>query len=467
MKARLRRIPGEPACFAVVALAYLVHLFVAGEDRFYYDSFRYWEISKLFDQNGDFSLLAFDYPSRGYSLPLVLHVLDSVGGALGLGDPTIVKVFGALLAATLGVIVAPRLARALFPAATVTWTRVLALNALLFVYWRDHFGFPLSDFPALLLACIGLLGLLRRTSAGYVVAGLGLLLAANMRPAYLPAAALAIVLAGVTPWHGLTIERRLSAVGFVLVGALAATLPQMLINHRHHETWSPLASGSKEISMLQLTQGMVNQKYETFVGDRSEYPTPEVFYRDPAGAHVLAKEGVTEITSYGQYAGIVFRNPAEIAANWSRHMFNGLDVRYPTPYIRDLDNTSLALSIFQYTLIFLATVRLVLPEARRALGPVRWAGVAVLVSPIVSAIPGAVEPRFFLPLQLLVYVLVCFGPATRATMLSGSTARRSAFAALYLFFVLGCVTLSSATLSQLEHPGPTLGAPTLCCGARG
>jgi hypothetical protein len=25
-------------------------------------------------------------------------------------------------------------------------------------------------------------------------------------------------------------------------------------------------------------------------------------------------------------------------------------------------------------------------------------------------------------------------------------------------FVLGCVTLSSATLSQLEHPGPTLAA---------
>jgi hypothetical protein len=467
MEARLRRIPAELACFALVAAVYLVHLFVAGYDRFYFDSFRYWEISKLYEQDGGFSLLAFDYPSRGYSLPLVFHVLDSFGGALGLGDPTTVKVFGALLAATLGVVVVPRLARALFPAATITWTRVLALNALLFVYWRDHFGFPLSDFPALLLAGAGVLGLLRGTRAGYVTAGFGLMLAANMRPAYLPAAVAGIVVAAALPRRSLNLERRLLAVGLVLAGALAASLPQILINHRHHESWSPLASGSREISMLQLTQGMFNQKYETFVGNAEDYPTPEVFYLDPAGAHVLEQEGLTEITSYRGYADVAFRNPAEITANWARHVFNGLDVRYPTPYIRDLDNSSIVLSLLQYTLIFLAVARLILPDARRALGAVRWAGVVVLVSPILSAIPGAVEPRFFLPLQLLGYMLVCFGPATRATVLGGSARRRSALAVTYVLFVVGCVTLSSATLAQLEHPGPTLADPAICCGARG
>lgn len=462
-----RRIPAEPACFALVALVYLVHLFVTGYDRFYYDSLRYWQISKLYEQNGGFSLLAFDYPSRGYSLALVFHVLDSVGGALGLGGPTTVKLFGALLAATLGVVVAPRLARELFPAATITWPRVLALNALLFVYWRDHFGFPLSDFPALLVASAGLLCLLRGTQAGYVAAGFALMLAANMRPAYLPAAALGIVVAGVTPRRRRTLERRVSAVSLALAGALVACLPQILINHRHHQTWSPVASGSREIAMLQLTQGMFNQKYETFVGDAEEYPRPEVFYLDPAGAHVLAKEGLAEITSYRQYADVALSNPTEIAANWARHMFNGVDVRYPTPYIRDLDDASVLLSLILYTLLFLAVARLILPEARRALGSVRWAGVAVLVSPVLSAIPGAVEPRFFLPFQLLVYMLVCFGPATRATVVGGTRARRSAMAVGYVVFVVGCLTLSSAALSQLEHPGPTLGAPALCFGARG
>ena len=47
-----------------------------------------------------------------------------------------------------------------------------------------------------------------------------------------------------------------------------------------------------------------------------------------------------------------------MTASYARHLFNGLDVKYPTPYIRDLDNTSTALSLLQYTLLFLALARL-------------------------------------------------------------------------------------------------------------
>lgn len=466
MQLQPRRLSAEPVCFGLVTLVYLLHLFIAGDDRFYFDSFRYWEVGKLFGQNGGFSLLAFDYPNRGYSLPLVYHELDGIGGILAMGDATVVKVFGALLAATLGVVVAPRLARVLFPEAAITWPRVLALNALLFVYWRDHFGFPLSDFPALLLASAGVLALLRGSKAGYVGAGLGLMLAANMRPAYLPAAVAAIIVAGVLPREGRAGPRRLSAIGLVTAGALAATLPQMLINHRHQATWSPVAGGSKEISMLQLTQGMLNQKYETYVGPPDGYPRPEVYFLDPATAHVLAEEGLTEITSYRQYAGVAARHPVEMTASWTRHVFNGLDVRYPTPYIRDLDDSSIVLSLLLYTLVFLALLRLLIPGARRALGHIRWAGVTVLVLPCLSAIPGAVEPRFFLPVQLVAYMLVCFGPSTRTTVLGGRPARRVALAAAYAAFVLGCLTLSSATLAQLEHSGRTLGATILCCGVR-
>ena len=48
-------------------------------------------------------------------------------------------------------------ARELFPAASIGPGRALALNALIFLYWRDHFDFSLSDFPSLLVAIVGLL----------------------------------------------------------------------------------------------------------------------------------------------------------------------------------------------------------------------------------------------------------------------------------------------------------------------
>jgi hypothetical protein len=183
-----------------VAAVYAIHLFASGYDRFYYDSAVYWQLGDRFERDGHFSLFAYrdlvgGY-SRGYSLPLLNHVLHVVGSAVGMNDVTVVKVFGALLAATLGVVVAPRLARELFPAASIGIGSVLALNALVFVFWRDHFDFPLSDFPALLLACVGTIGLLRAGRSGYVVAGVCFGLAANMRPAYLPALLVAVLAAG-------------------------------------------------------------------------------------------------------------------------------------------------------------------------------------------------------------------------------------------------------------------------------
>lgn len=461
MGERLRRIPFEFFCFPLVAGVYAVHLFLSGYDQFYYDALRYWEAGQLFDVGGHFSLLSFDYPHRGYALPLQNRGLQEVASAATLGGVTIVKIWGALLAATLGVLVLPRVARRLFPSARIDAGRVLALNGLIFLFWRDHFDFPLSDFPALLVACVALIGLLRATPAGYVVAGVGFGLAANVRPEYLPALAVSILVAAALPYRPWEWRRRGIATVLVVAGALATSLPQILINHRHHDTWSPVVPGGRDIAMLQLTDGFRAQKYETYVGDPAGYPQPEVFYLDPATLHVLDQEHVSEISSYGQYVRIVVHHPAELAASYGRHVFNGLDVRYPTPYIRDLDDTSIVLSLLQYTLMFMAIARMLLPDARRALGRIRWAGIVVLLSPCVTAIPGAVEPRFFLPVQMLIYMLVCFGPDPRAAFLAGGAGRRVGLAVTYVAFVLACLTLSSATLAQLEHPGPTLGVPGL------
>lgn len=447
----------ELVCFPLVAAVYLTHLLVSGYDRFYYDAGHYWQLAGRFEVNGHYSLLAYDDVFRGYSIPLLSRDLQAVAAMAGLGAMTIVKIFGALLAATLGVVVIPRLARRLFPGASISLGRVLALNALIFLYWRDHFDFPLSDFPALLAAAVGLLGLLRATALGYVVAGVGLGLAANMRPAYLPTVIAALAVAALFPLRPWNLRRRSVAVVLVLAGALVASMPQTLINHHQRGSWSPLIPGGKSIAMLQLTQGMLAQKYETYVGPSAGYPQPEVAYLDPSTARVLEEEHVSEITSYGKYARIVLHHPVRMAASYVRHIFNGLDVRYPTPYVRDLGDSSIVLSLLQYTLVFVAIARLLLPEARRALGRIRWAGVIVLVSPCLTAIPGAIEPRFFLPLQILIYMLVCFGPATRASFVEGGLGRRVALAATYAAFLLVCVSLSSATLAQIEHPASALG----------
>ena len=279
-----------------MTLVYLVHLFASGYDTFYYDSNEYWQAGKLFNDGGGFSLLSYDYEWRGYSIPLLSHILDSIGGALGLGDVTVVKIFGALLAATLGVVVLPRLARALFPNAALGWDRVLALNALLFLYWRDHFDFPLADFPALLAASIGVIFLLRRRDAGATsLAGLSLGLAANMRGNYWFALVAALLVAALVPLRSWDVRTRGTAVGLVLAGALVVSLPQMLMNHRHHDTWSPSIPNAREQNLIATWLGVRAQKYETYVGPADGYPQPGVFYLDPSTQRLLEEENISPV----------------------------------------------------------------------------------------------------------------------------------------------------------------------------
>jgi hypothetical protein len=463
-----RQLEVEVACFALVTGVYLLHLFVSGYDRFYYDAQFYWNLGQSFEHNGHFSLVSYGGAAfHGYSIPLLAYVLQSMASVLDIGSVTIVKLFGALTAATLGVVVAPRLAKALFPGASIGWRRVLVLNALFFIFWRDYFGFLLSDFPALLAASVAIMGLLRATTAGYVVAGLGLGLAANMRPAYLPALIVGLGVAALLPLRDFDLRARGVAAGLVVAGAFIAFLPQVLINHHQRASWSPFVPEGRVIAMQQLSDGMRAQKYETFVGPATRYPQPEVFFFDPSTTHVLEAEHLPTntivlgqfdaISSYRQYLGIVLRHPAELAASFVRHVFNGLDVRYPTPYVRDLRDKSILLSLLLYTVMFIALARLLVADARRALGRIRWSGVVVLLSACLTAAPSEAESRFFLPLQLFVYMLVCFGPATRSSLLAVSTSRRVGLALSYAAFVLVCLTLSSDTFSQIQHPELVLG----------
>ena len=154
----LRRIPHELTCFLFVAGVWATYLLIAADDRFYHDAASYWRLGDLFEHEGRFSLLSYDEAYRGYALPLWNHGLGALAAEVGIGDSTIVQLTGSLLVATLGVVVVPRLARALFSDADVGWARVLAFNALLFVFWRDHLGFPSPTFRRCLrggLACSG------------------------------------------------------------------------------------------------------------------------------------------------------------------------------------------------------------------------------------------------------------------------------------------------------------------------
>lgn len=399
---RVRTWFAQPAAiaFGIGFCACLLVALVEGNKPFYYDSGTYWSLADSFTRDGSFSLLDFENNGlRGYALPLVYLVLKQLSF---LGDSLTVRVFNSAVFALIGAVLLPRLAHISWPRQDWTVPRRLAVCAVLLVFWRGYLTFPLSDFPALALALLALVAVASaRSPAWMLAAGLAAGLALDFRPAYVTLVPISL---GLATWSWLEARRELGTVpwrrvaacfGAFAVAFAAVSLPQSLSNHEHLETWSPVPGGSGLVD-LQYTEGLRLQRYDTFVGGTVENARME--YLDPETEAIVGEleDGVVEGT--GGYARLVLEHPVTMAGVFLRHVVNGLDQRYPTVYVEELQGEGNRVWRFAgFLLVFLALARVLWPAARRRLGEARWRYPAALLLCGASAIASAVETRFLLP----------------------------------------------------------------------
>ena len=432
----------EAELATAIAVVYCLYLFSSEYHNLYYDAEDYWQLGHRFYHNGHFSLLAYDDAMRGYTYPLVNFLCLAVRKAFDWPAVAVVKLLNAGLAGLLFGVVGPRLWQATTEAAMLpSLARRLAWAMLGFVFWRGYFNFSLSDFPALLGLGAALWLVQRRGVWAALGAGVALGAAVNIRPIYLASVVPVLLLLGFRPRASWVPQLGLLAVGATLVLA-----PQWLINRRHFQANTPLVlSQSKVLNihnlyLQKLKWGLLHEKYESSVG--RELPTGQLLFLNAAGAKVLQAEHLIEIDSPAQYLHLVLRHPVVVAGVYGRHLFAGLDISHPTPYLKRWE-PSILRQLFNYTLWFWA---LLVALSRR---PTRRAIVvlAALLLPCLAVVPLSMEVRFLLPLHLLLLALVAFG------QWPGSAFRghRSVWtAAAYVGFVLGCAVLSTQIKQTVE-----------------
>ena len=448
-----------------------------GPGQFRYDAAEYWELSLKFTQHGGFALLAFDEPLRGYLGPLLILPARLLCHFTGWSMLAGARVLGAGWAALLFGLAVPALwARSTGRA--LSGGRWLAVLALGFLFWRDYFNFTLSDMPALALLLLGLLALGRRGWGWASLAAALLAAAVNIRPIY--AAALpgifGLVLLG---WAGARRWRLQAGVLAALAaGGALVLLPQLLINQRYFGQASPLVlaqrPGSAPLYLRQLAWGTAFQRYET-----SLIPAipRSLVYADSAGQRALAAVPGGRFSSYGQFLGFAAARPLSTTMRYTRHLFNGLDIRYPTPYPTRLHPPGQALlRLLNYALfglgLSLVLMRnqrvmptagsnaLVLPvegnTAQTLIPAHKSQAVALLFAlllPCLLALPTLMECRFLLPLHLLLLTAVaaCWQPRAWWRAL-GSPLRQVAVLGLLGLWMWGCWQLSEATVGQRRPP---------------
>ncbi|MCC3159423.1 hypothetical protein LJ737_19430 [Hymenobacter sp. 15J16-1T3B] len=458
----VRRLTGA------LLLGYLVYLYSTPYTALYYDSMTYWDLTgRYYYPTKSFHLLSFDSSIRGYLLPLLLFPFRVVAYLTHIPPIQFTRALGALLAAGLFGWAAPATWQAVVDPAPLSWGRRLAFAALGFVFWRDYFNFPLTDFLSLgvMLTVFWLIARRGHRPGSVLLAGVLCMAAVNMRPVYAGAAGLLIVggmvLARRQQLAWAVVSRQLGAfvLGMALVGA-----PQLAMNAKHFGQYTPFVltwknpAAPQSLYLSQLSWGLAVQKYETTIdpdycvpGTRE--PEPRIMYVDQVGQRIMDEEQISFI--YGlrdlnHYLVAVRHNPADMVALYARHVFNGLDLKYPTPYLLRVFGSTLPLSLLNYTVLFLAGLLLLGRRHRRPTWA-QWVVLAVLVGPCLLAIPTAIECRFFIPIYLLLYAVLSFQwPADWRPWLL-----RWPVALAYAAFVLICLVISSNTLWHMTN-GPRL-----------
>ena len=429
-------------------------LSVASTRPFYYDSRRYWILRKSF--GSVFSLLDYHHSLRGYAFPWLLRLDSDLLHPVTSDRDVVVRTLSLVLVPLLLSVLVPAISREISPATKLTVWRILLLNFLFFLFWRNDLLQPLSDLPALTLMAAGVLVLLRtRRVIAAVGAGIAFGLAVNFRNAYLLAAIAALALLVLLERR----PKRLAArMGAITVGALLVLLPQIAINLKHYNRLSPLPVESSSLTKFQLMEGIQLDRYETNVG--SGIPRFLRFENRALRAQVGPNRSTFD--SLGEYGGFVWDHPVDVAATYARHLFNGVDVGFGGSYIEDVRDRGVVVPLLNYLVIALALASICTRWIRR--GSARWTGrvtwfLAILIAACTPGILGAVEVRFLLPLHLTL-LAACTLCASRAD-LPVSGPRRTAAAALVGAFVAVSFALSASTMGSLSaRPLLVDGSPT-------
>jgi 4-amino-4-deoxy-L-arabinose transferase-like glycosyltransferase len=411
---------------------------------FYYDSRLYWWQGTSFDVTGRFSLLNFNSPLRGYFLPLVNRELRAIADALSWNHSSLAKLFNVLIFSLIATVLVPRLAELTWPDRPWGLARRLALAAILILLWGGYLAFPLSDFPAVAAVLLALVAAARSDSLLWMLtAGIACGIAIDMRPAYLLLAPILAVMVLMDWWRDSSRGRRANVrralcVGLALLGFAAVSVPQSLATHRHFGTWSFIPGSAAGLASLQYTDGMRLQLYNTYVGTGE--PGPQMNYIDATGTRLLEQDGGT-IQSTSQYVKLIASHPLAMLGLFARHLINGLDHRYNTPYVEHLPGSDAWMRIAGFAFVFLALMRVAWPATRRRLGVAHWRYQVALLASGITAIVSAVETRFMLPAALVSYMLVLTPGWSGSIRAAPFRLRRSLALALPLLFLAAFIVI--------------------------
>jgi uncharacterized metal-binding protein len=436
--------------FALAFVAMVVFGAMNQDLGFRGDSFETWEVAK--------SLFAVDNPYRsfveyrGFVVFAICGAVYRVSTWLGTDDVATFRVFAALLFAALTTVSLPALFSRLL-GQPVSMARTLLFAAVVFYFFRGYFLYPSSDYFALYFLVLALNRALdpgRYPVASFGLAGLWVAAAILSRSNYIVCVPFVLALVWMQARAAAVPRPRMSAgVALFTASLLAMFLFNQGYAQYRSQSAGPVKTEGLRVLNGQLTNGLKMQKIEWSV---DESYTGMVVFAEPTGLALLEEQGITGWLALPQYLGLVAAHPLDFAGIYARHLFNGVDISYPSVYVDDVRRSRLLFSFANYSLLFLGGLVVLARMAGGGRSLPAIVGLAGLVVHVFFCIPFPVEPRFFMALVVAMHGFAVFGAefAWRG-MGSVGAGRRPVLKSLgYIAFVAVCFALSARAFEQIE-----------------
>ncbi len=142
-----------------------------------------------------------------------------------------------------------------------------------------------------------------------------------------------------------------------------------------------------------------------------------------------------------------------MSISYFKHFFNGLDIFFSTPHIKNIFADHTLFSTFNYSIWFLVLIHLVRIKIID-LDFTQLISVIGLILPVLLAVPVVIEVRYFLPAHILAYGVIAFGFDYKGILKSFLYTKWEIahYFVLYLLWLIVCFTLSSSTIESLVIP---------------
>lgn len=420
---------------------------------FYHDSLGYWSYGKFFEKNGTFSLLNYDNALRGYLLPLLNYFIYKMGQSFHLSEENSFRIASSFFYSYLILKLIPQFVEAVSAKKMSIPKRIIFL-VLFFVFWRGYMLYPLTDFIAFAsIICAANLALKTYMSKKVSLfscfcMGVFLYACINLRPSYI-AVLIPFIFSIIFIVVKIYFYEKVSSSKFKAIflpififflGALLIAFPQVLINRSHFETSSPFVPMEKffngqNLMLSKLYNGLTIQKYETYVG--AEYDSSVALLNDPVGKEVVSNKKLIEFKSYGEYIDVVLSYPLKFFQMYLKHFFNGMDIRYSSPYILKFHSNveSTIIQLINYSVVFFAFL-VAFFNAKRLFNTNNMISIIIIfisILPSFISLPTEPEVRFYMPITVILAIFTAV--ESNAIISYFSNKKIKMIFAIYLFIM--------------------------------